>query len=92
MSKISTAFAFAAILAGAAIPANAETMKFSRDGKNYVAKVTQLENGATRISGHEVTTGARFRLYVRRDMVTGQYGSSNVAFATPVAETLLSSR
>ncbi len=93
MSKFIKSIICTVAFASAASAAQAESVQFSRDGYSYKAEVTQLPNGVKRIKGREVVTGETFRLYVKDAKVSGVYGRSSVAFATPEGEvTQLTSR
>lgn len=86
-----TAAAFA-IAAGTLVPslAQAETVKFDRDGVHYTYK-TATQKDATVLSGMADGT-TPFRLVVKGDRVTGWFGRSSVDFKVPETSTAVAMR
>ncbi|TCP33322.1 hypothetical protein [Sphingomonas sp. BK235] len=68
-----------ALLATAAGAAPAER-SFTRDGHTYVYTTSALDAQRTVIEGHEVGRGARFRLVVNGDRVSGKANGVPVSF------------
>lgn len=71
--------AAAAVAAPALADAPLRQVRFSRDGSDFVANVSERA-GVQTISGTELSTGRRFVLHVNRGHVSGQFDGMTVAY------------
>ena len=89
MFKFASILLAAGLLGTPLLAATPQKLEFQRDGVHYVGAVTDLGDGAHRITGHEVESGREFALDVAKGRVTGRYDGQLVSYAAPANSSVL---